>query len=89
LPRIGVAEPSSTYIVLPGQPNWGNNILVWRATLHRRNEMKKSKAQTDKPEEFKRFEDFTRRLMAVPKKEIDQQKAKYEKQKAAKRKKVA
>lgn len=43
--------------------------------------MKKAKAQTDKPEEFKRFEDFTRRLMAVPKKEIDQQKAKYEKKK--------
>jgi len=36
--------------------------------------------------EFERFREFTKRLMAVPKKEIDQQKAKYEKQKAAKSK---
>jgi hypothetical protein len=41
----------------------------------------KSKTATEKPEEFKRFEDFTRRLMAVPKKEIDQQKAKYDRKK--------
>lgn len=33
--------------------------------------MKKAKAQAEKPEEFKRFEEFTRRLMTVPKKEID------------------
>ena len=46
---------------------------------------KKSSSEI-KSEEFKRFEDFTRRLMAVPKKEIDQQKAKYEKQKTAKSK---
>jgi len=51
--------------------------------------MKKAKAHTEKPEEFQRFEDFTRRLMAVPKKEIDQQKAKYEKQKTAKKKRAA
>lgn len=51
--------------------------------------MKKAKTQTDKPEEFKRFEDFTRRLMAVPKKEIDAEKAKYERKKAAKKKQAA
>jgi len=39
-----------------------------------------------KSEEFKRFEDFTRRLMAVPKKEIDAEKAKYERKKAKKQK---
>jgi len=49
--------------------------------------MKKNKPSANaKSDEFKRFEDFTRRLIAVPKKEIDQQKAKYEKQKAAKSK---
>jgi hypothetical protein len=49
--------------------------------------MRKTKSPSNvKSEEFKRFEDFTRRLIAVPKKEIDQQKAKYEKQKAAKSK---
>lgn len=41
-----------------------------------------------KSEEFKRFEEFTKRLMAVPKKEIDQQKAKYDRKKT-KRQKVA
>ena len=52
--------------------------------------MKKTKsAPSVKSEEFKKFEDFTRRLMAVPKKEIDQQRAKYEKQKAAKKRKAA
>ncbi len=51
--------------------------------------MKKAKAHAEKPEEFKRFEDFTRRLMAVPKKEIDQQKAKYEKHKATKKRRAA
>jgi len=49
----------------------------------------KKKSTTPKSEEFRRFEDFTRRLMAVPKKEIDQQKAKYEKQKTARKKKAA
>jgi hypothetical protein len=53
--------------------------------------LKRSKSKANKPpsEEFKRFEDFTRRLMAVPKKEIDQQKAKYEKQRATKKRKAA
>jgi hypothetical protein len=51
--------------------------------------MKKTKPKAAPSEEFQRFEDFTRRLMAVPKKEIDAQKAKYEKQKTAKKKKAA
>jgi len=40
-------------------------------------------------EEFERFRDFTRRLIAVPKKEIDQQKAKYERKKATRKKQAA
>jgi len=51
--------------------------------------MKKAKARAEKPEEFARFERFTKALMAVPKKEIDAQKAKYEKQKTARKKKAA
>jgi len=51
--------------------------------------VKKAKAQPDKPEEFRRFEEFTRRLMAVPKKEIDAQRAKYGKQKLTKKKRAA
>lgn len=49
--------------------------------------MKKTKSTSNiKSEEFERFEDFTRRLLAVPKKEIDQQKARYEKERAKNRK---
>jgi len=49
--------------------------------------MKKTKPKASAPsEEFNRFQDFTRRLMAVPKKEIDAEKAKYDKQKAARKK---
>jgi len=52
--------------------------------------MKKTKPKASAPsEEFRRFEDFTRRLMAVPKKEIDQQKAKYEQKKATRKRKAA
>lgn len=51
--------------------------------------MKKAKTTKPPSEEFKRFEDFTRRLMAVPKEEIDEQKAKYEKQKATKKRRAA
>jgi len=36
-----------------------------------------------KPEEFRGFEEFARKLIAVPKKEIDQQKAKYDKKKTS------
>lgn len=44
--------------------------------------MKKTKPKADTPsEEFTRFQEFARKLIAVPKKEIDQQKAKYEKKK--------
>ena len=44
--------------------------------------MKQSgKKAPQKSEEFRRFEEFTRKLIAVPKKEIDQQKVKYEKKK--------
>ena len=48
--------------------------------------MKKTKPNKSPSEEYRRFEEFTKRLMTVPKKEIDQQKAKYEKQKTAKKK---
>lgn len=52
--------------------------------------MKKTKSKSERPsEEFKRFEDFTRRLMAVPKKEIDAEKAKYERKKATKKRQAA
>jgi hypothetical protein len=33
-------------------------------------------------EEFDRFQDLTRKLVAVPKKEIDREQAKYERKKA-------
>ncbi len=47
--------------------------------------------QPAKSEEFRRFEDFTRKLLAVPKSEVDEQKAKYERQreKEGKRKRPA
>lgn len=49
--------------------------------------MKSGKSDSNtKSDEFKRFEDFTRRILAVPKKEIDKEKAKYERQKTAKTK---
>jgi hypothetical protein len=51
--------------------------------------MKKTKPAKPPSEEFQRFEQFTRALMAVPKKEIDQQKAKYDKQKATKKRQAA
>jgi len=51
--------------------------------------MKKSKPTKPPSEEFRRFEEFTKRLMSVPKKEIDQQKAKYDKQKATKKRTAA
>jgi hypothetical protein len=43
---------------------------------------------TEPSEEFKRFREITRCILAVPKREIDQQKAKYDqKRKQAKTKK--
>lgn len=47
--------------------------------------MKKPKSSKPPSEEFQRFQEFARKLIAVPKKEIDQQKAKYEKGKARKK----
>jgi hypothetical protein len=43
----------------------------------------------DTPQSFEKFERLAKGLMAVPKKEIDQHRAKYEKQKVAKKRKVA
>jgi hypothetical protein len=42
--------------------------------------------QTLTSEEFDRFREVTRRLLAVPKKEIDKQKAEYERKKKLKTK---
>jgi len=48
-----------------------------------------TKAKTDKPrsEEYQRFEDFTRRLISVPKSEIDKREAEYQKHKKSGKKK--
>jgi hypothetical protein len=43
--------------------------------------------KTDSRTPFERFEDFTRRLMAVPKKEIDQKQKEYERKKKRKKRK--
>ena len=43
--------------------------------------MKHKRPQSETSEEFERFKEFTRKLIAVPKKEIDRQKAVYEKKK--------
>jgi hypothetical protein len=51
--------------------------------------MKKPKSKSQPSEEFQRFQEFAKRLMAVPKKEIDQQKAKYERKKTARKEKAA
>jgi hypothetical protein len=51
--------------------------------------MKKAKPTKPPSEEYARFEDFTRRLMAVPKKEIDAEKAKYDRKKATKKRQAA
>jgi len=46
------------------------------------NTMKRTTAKTSQTsEEFDRFKEFTQKLMQVPKKEIDRQKAVYEKKK--------
>ena len=41
-----------------------------------------AKQTTTESAEFKAFRDFTKKLLAVPKKEIDQQKTRYEKERA-------
>jgi hypothetical protein len=48
------------------------------------------KKQTNKPQtEAEAFVEFTRKILAVPKKEIDAEKAKYEKQRKRKNEKRA
>ena len=42
--------------------------------------MKQSESKTLKSDEFSRFEQTLRHLMAVPKSEVDKEKAKYERQ---------
>ena len=53
--------------------------------------MSKLHAKTEKSDEYNRFEQTLRHLMAVPKSEVDKEKAKYEREreKAGKRKKPA
>lgn len=51
--------------------------------------MKKPRLTKPPSEEFRRFEEFTKRLMSVPKSEIEKRQAEYEKKKAAKKKKAA
>ena len=53
--------------------------------------MNKTEPHTPKSEEFTRFEQTLRRLMAVPKSEVDKEKAKYERrrEKEGKRKRPA
>lgn len=50
-------------------------------------EKKKQKAASEQAEEngFARFDDLTRRLMAVPKKELDEKEAEYQAEKAKKK----
>ena len=43
--------------------------------------MKHPQPKTPKSDEFTRFEELTRKLMSVPKAEVDKQKAKYEREK--------
>lgn len=54
-------------------------------------DMRKTEEKTPKSEEFTRFEQTLRGLMAVPKSEVDKEKAKYERQreKEGKRKRPA
>lgn len=43
--------------------------------------MKKEESKTPKSDEYSRFQELTRKLIAVPKREVDKQKEKYEKEK--------
>lgn len=51
--------------------------------------MKKAKSKEAPSEEYQRFEQLARQLIAVPKSEIDKRQADYEKKKAAKKRKAA
>ncbi len=46
------------------------------------------RTKTAKSDEFTRFEQALRHLMAVPKSEVDKEKAKYEKERDTKKKKL-
>ncbi len=65
---------------LKSRPTWTYDVVI----------MNKANASTKSPE-FTRFEHTLRKLIAVPKSEIDKEKAKYERQreKEGKRKKLA
>ena len=43
--------------------------------------MKNPLPKTPKPDEFSRFEELTRKLVSVPKGEVDKQREKYEREK--------
>ena len=47
--------------------------------------MSKNKQNQNKESEFQKFDELARKLMAVPKKEIDEKAAEYEAQKQAKK----
>jgi multidrug resistance efflux pump len=49
----------------------------------------KKRASKSPSEEYQRFEKLAKALIAVPKSEIDNRQAEYEKKKAAKKRKVA
>lgn len=49
--------------------------------------MRKPRKPPATQEDFDRFKEFARRLIAVPKKEVDREEEKYQKEKQTKRKK--
>jgi hypothetical protein len=51
--------------------------------------MKKAKSSKPPSEEYQRFEKLAKKLISVPKSEIDKRQAEYEKKKAAKKRKAA
>lgn len=51
--------------------------------------MKKAKSSKPPSEEYQRFENLAKQLIAVPKSEIDKRRAAYDYKKAAKKRKVA
>jgi hypothetical protein len=60
----------------------GNNILDWTAALW---PMKRGRAVEPAPSPFERFQQLARRLFAVPKKEVNEKLAPYEKRKRSRR----
>lgn len=51
--------------------------------------MSKPKEPEPKSDEFKRFEEMTRKIVSVPKSEIDRRQAEYEREREQKRKRPA